>query len=378
MNHFFELLQISIGNRTELSGVLTTEEWEGLMNTATNQSLSGIAFAGVEKLSREQWPHKQILRQWLGQSHLIEQRNALTTEVCIELCRQFEEDGFRTCVLKGQANHAYYPEYLANKRSCGDIDLWTIPNDVTSKKDSVRKVIKYIKGKFGLKGLCHLHANMTKIRDIPVEIHFHPSFMNNPLHNRRFQHLFADYDSCVCRKEIDGVIMPAMRIESDIIYQMNHIYRHLIDEGVGLRQVLDYYFLCNSYYSSISERNWVDATHKTMIKVERLGMKRFAGALMYVLQEVLGMGDDKLLCPACDIDGRFLLDEIMIAGNFGKSDPRMAPLKSQGSRLHLQLSRAWRRFKRNIRFLRSYPSEVIWEPFARMWHFAWKILDLYD
>ena len=121
MEYFFELLQVALGNRSGLSGIPTAEEWESLLETATKQSLPGIAFAGVEKLQREQWPSKQLLREWLGRSHLVEQRNVLATEVCLELCRQFEDAGFDVCVLKGQANHAYYPEELTKRRSCGDI-----------------------------------------------------------------------------------------------------------------------------------------------------------------------------------------------------------------------------------------------------------------
>ena len=378
MNRFFELLQVAIGNRSMLSETPAYEEWESLMETAAAQSLVGIGFAGVEKLPSSQLPPKQILRQWLGQSHMIEQRNVLTTDVCLDLCQQFEDDGFLVCVLKGQANHAYYPAELTNKRTCGDIDLWSVPNDGIGKKDGVSKVIEYVKAKYGMKGLCHLHVNSAKVRGIPVEVHFRPSFMNDPLCNKRFQKFFADFDSCVCRKEIEGGIIPAMHVEYDVIFQMNHIYRHLIDEGIGLRQVLDYYFLCNSFYSSVAtDGNWADTAHEIMVKVKRLGMKRFAGALMYVLREVFGMSDEKMLCPACEEDGLFLLNEIMIAGNFGRNDPRMAALDTKGSHLHLQLSRAWRRFKRNMRFLRSYPGEVIWEPFARMWHFAWKKLKLW-
>ena len=232
MNYFFELLQIAIGNRSELSGKPTDEEWVRLMETANKQSLIGVAFAGVEKLPKEQLPSKQLLREWLGHSHIVEQRNTLSTDVCFQLYRQLEEAGFQVCVLKGQANHAYYPLGLAKKRACGDIDLWPVPKGNRNNKNE-RQIVDFVKQNYGLIGLCHLHANMEKVQGIPVEVHFHPSFMNNPSHNRRFQLLFSDIDHCSCSKEIDGVTLPAMCIEFDIIYQMNHIYRHLIDEGVG-------------------------------------------------------------------------------------------------------------------------------------------------
>ena len=373
MEYFFELLQVALGNRSGLSGIPTAEEWESLLETATKQSLPGIAFAGVEKLPREQWPSKQLLREWLGRSHLVEQRNVLATEVCFELCRQFEDAGFDVCVLKGQANHAYYPEELTERRSCGDIDLW-----VRTKKDEKadgKRIINFVRQNYGMTGLCHLHVNMAKYRGVPVEVHFRPSFMSDPFRNRRFQRLFAEIDRCVCTKEIDGVTLPAMRIEYDIIYQMNHIYRHLMDEGVGLRQILDYYFACDSFHDSVS-LDGGKAVDKVMKEVERLGMKRFAGALMYVLIEVFGISKDKLLCPAVEKDGRFLLDEIMIAGNFGRNDPRMK-FKRSSSHLFNQIQRAFHRFKRNLQFLTTYPGEVVWEPFARMWHYVLKRITLW-
>jgi hypothetical protein len=76
--------------------------------------------------------------------------------------------------------------------------------------------------------------------------------------------------------------------------------------------------------------------------------------------------------PSVEKDGQFLLREIMLAGNFGQSDPRMETVDTS-SLMKRRLSQAWRRFKRNLRFLTSYPREVIWEPFARMYHFGWKL-----
>ena len=109
-----------------------------------------------------------------------------------------------------------------------------------------------------------------------------------------------------------------------------------------------------------------------MRTVEWLGMKRFAGALMYVLHEVLAMPEEYMLCAASEKDGQFLLNEIMLAGNFGHGDPRMGVLNTENV-TRRRLSQAGRRFKRNMRFLTSYPCEVIFEPYARLWHFAWKM-----
>ncbi len=272
------------------------------------------------------------------------------------------------------------------RRSSGDIDIWVCPNVVKSEKGkvksgaahSVRTTLEYVERKHELTGLCWLHCNFDYSEDVPVEVHFRPSFMNEPCKNRRFLKHFADIEMCVTRGIVDGVELPVMKVEEDVVYQMNHIFRHLIDEGVGLRQIVDYYFLLKTFENELSQRgNEFPMKKKEVMKtVEWLGMKRFARALMYVMKEVCGMRNEELLCEPNEKDGKFLLSEIMTAGNFGHSDPRMDELNTSNT-FKRQLSQAWRRFKRNLRFVTSYPGEVIWEPVARMEHFAWKKMRLW-
>ena len=167
-------------------------------------------------------------------------------------------------------------------------------------------------------------------------------------------------------------MIPTLRVERDVIFQMNHIYRHLLDEGVGLRQVIDYYFLLKRFHTeSIGHTESTENTEIVAV-LQRLGMMKFAGALMWVMKVVCGMPDECLLCQPVEKDGQFLLREIMLAGNFGQSDSRMGAVDTS-SLMKRRLSQAWRRFKRNLRFLTSYPREVIWEPFARIYHFIWKL-----
>ena len=366
-NLFYELIQIAIGRREQLSRNLSNKEWVELYSMSFKQSLAGVAFYGVERLPKEQRPPQAILFQWMGDFTYIENRNKFTSKACLDLCFQLEKNGFQCCILKGQANYAYYPEELRNRRTCGDVDVWTLPKDGRSKKEDVRRVLEFIKRNYKLTGLCWLHANIAHESGVPVEVHFYPSFMNSPVKNRKFLKYFRDINKCTCLKDIVGIQIPAMKIEYDVIYQMNHIYRHLIDEGVGLRQVLDYYMLLKAWNEDgESDKECV------MQVVKHLGMGRFASALMYVLQKVFVMPDDWLLCEPSEKHGRFLLNEIIIAGNFGHDDPRMASLKVKEGHLDYQIKHAWRRIKRNMRFISSYPEEVIWEPYARMNHFIWK------
>lgn len=371
MHFFLEMLQVSVGERDMLSRALTLHEWGALFDEAQRQAIAGIMVAGLERLPDKQRPPQAILLHWIGVCQQIEVQNALTTKTCQDLCIQLDSDGSFACVLKGQSNYRYYPAEMMNRRSCGDVDVWVKPKNKDC-KHPVKNVLIYVQSHFDMNGLCWLHTSHVDKTGVPVEVHLRASFMSEPRMNRRFQKHFNDIENCRTFANIDGADIPSMKVDEDVIYQMNHIYRHLIDEGVGLRQVVDYYYLLKAWNKQ-HERS----REETMKIVSRLGMKKFAGALMFVLQELFRMPSELLLCRASVGDGKFLMDEILMSGNFGHDDPRMGKISSNGSYLRKRTSQAWRRFKRNMRFVTSYPGEVFWEPIARLEHFIWKILKLW-
>ena len=149
------------------------------------------------------------------------------------------------------------------------------------------------------------------------------------------------------------------------IYILVHIYRHLFAEGVGLRQLLDYYFVLQQGFTEVERE-------ETLRTLRSLGMMRFTRAVMWVLQEVYGMPDRYLLTSPDEEEGEFLLDEIMLAGNFGKYDERMQRAEGEGT-----FRWGLRKVIRNFRFVRSYPSEVLWSPLFKVWHLFWRIKHLW-
>ena len=100
--------------------------------------------------------------------------------------------------------------------------------------------------------------------------------------------------------------------------------------------------------------------------LNRLGLMKFAGALMYVLNEVFGLDRQQMICPPDEMEGKFLLSEIMQGGNFGKYDER------NGERKKNRIARGFATMKRNMRYISSYPSEILWAPVWKMWHWCWR------
>lgn len=373
---FFLILQSTIGENVRLTHSLSHDEWEEMFDLAKKQALLGLAFEGVKKLPKEQWPQGDIVLKWTMATEQIKRQNLRTTNVCLRLNDILAKEGFDTCILKGQANHVYMIDgvSLGMQRVCGDVDAWIWPKE--KMQHPVKSIIDYCQRKNILISLCHLHAEVKPIGGVPIEIHFRPSFLNTPWRNRYFQKVFKS--AVFENAKIDDIgIVKKLRVDYDLIFQMNHIYRHLLDEGVGLRQVFDFYVLLKDYNKERIVRKELMGKEEIMKIISSCGMKRFATALMFVLKDIFHVGNDELICGISEKDGLFLLNEIMMAGNFGHYDIRMNDIEVRKGKLSFQLQRASRRFMRNLRFLSSYPEEVICEPFARVYHFVWRKFGLY-
>jgi hypothetical protein len=143
------------------------------------------------------------------------------------------------------------------------------------------------------------------------------------------------------------------------VFTIVHIYRHIFSEGIGLRQLMDYYYILTN--SSFEQRK--DAYRV----LESMMMKDFCGGVMWILKEKFGMKDENLICSCNSQHGKFLLSEIMRAGNFGQYDARTKRID-----VDKRFTRGIIQFKRNWRFVQYYPSEVLWSPFWKLWHWGWR------
>ena len=140
------------------------------------------------------------------------------------------------------------------------------------------------------------------------------------------------------------------------------LYRHVFTEGIGLRQLIDYYFVLVK-----SEERRVKNLTALQRELKYLGLWKFAGAVMYVLHEALGLPEEKMIAPIDVYEGRFLLAEIMQGGNFGQYDTRLGSKENEG-----KLHRYLRMGLRNLRFVKHYPTEALSEPLFRTCFALWK------
>ena len=125
--------------------------------------------------------------------------------------------------------------------------------------------------------------------------------------------------------------------------------------------------------ASVSSAFTTDSSASTALDVVQrelkyLGLWKFAGAVMFVLHEVLGLAEDKMIAPMDEKRGKLLLSEILNGGNFGKHFTKYGHFTQQGMAKKYFL-KIWR----NMHFVRYYPAEALCEPIFRTWHFFWRM-----
>ena len=243
----FLFLRYCLEDKTDLSMVVVNMDWRQLYTFASKQAILGICFDGIERLGKEYSEElnqnsigRELLMTWMGKAQQIHRQNIKVNAVAEKLFSMLREDGLRCCILKGQGNTLMYPNPYS--RTPGDIDVWVNANreDIT----------KYAKCHFKLEDDIRFHHLETAMDGVPVELHFYPCTMNNPIYNARLQKWFKRNADLQCSNVVslpDGIGEIAIPTTAfNVIYQLTHLHHHFFDEGIGMRQIIDYYYVVNN------------------------------------------------------------------------------------------------------------------------------------
>ena len=432
---FFDFLRFIVGSAKEIPDSLKEADWKELYAIAKKQCLVGVLFDGIKKLPAEHvGMEKELLLQWMAESQMLEKANVRLNDAAIQVSEWFRKKGFRTCILKGQGNALMYPNPYS--RTPGDIDIWVEGED--------KRVISFVRSISPYEKACYHHIEFPSYKGIEVEVHYRPSFLLCFWHNRKLQKYYErvkeeQFSHRVMLGEQGEIAIPT--VVFNLIFQLTHIYAHLMNEGIGLRQLVDYYYVLCDFYKvyqnsskthpssltlkggstafpkplspqgtgdvtapprrseplrskvggpskvspdcagwdrlSIEGDNSVGSTtavtssastalDRVQEELKELGLWMFAGGIMYIMQEVFGMPASRLIVPPNEKYGKFVLNEVLEAGNFGRHDARN---QFGRSKLGHNLQRVYR----DIRLVRYFPAEALCEPLFRIWHFFWRM-----
>lgn len=352
---FFELIRATLGILDKLSSIPTESEWNESFEIAVNQSLVGVCFAGLQNLGADSddgfekiGMGEDLYLNWMGLAAQIQQRNEDVDAHCVELQQRLASTGLRSSILKGQAMASSYGE-LGALRQSGDIDVYV---DCGREKaiEFARSIQSDVDWDYK-----HLHLNIFP--DTEVELHYVPEILMNLRKNRRLQKWFLKPEVQNRMFQKSGkLITPS--VEFNLFYILLHTYRHFLYEGVGMRQLMDYYFVLKSAPA--------EAKSSTIKLLDDFGMMRFARGVMWIMKDIFGIDEELLLCAPDENEGRYILDEVMAGGNFGHHDKRLkdAPRGKLGAVIKI--------LKHNCHILFHYPGEAIWAPVWVVFHWGWK------
>ena len=369
MNDIFVILQYCLGYKGNISNVVASIDWQKLYSFASKQAILGLCFDGIERLGKE-YPDElkqnpigsELLMTWMGKAQQIRRQNIKVNMVASKLYSMLREDGLRCCILKGQGNALMYPNVYS--RNTGDIDVW-----VNTRRE---QITKYAKKHFKLGDDIRYHHLETSLDGVPVELHFFPGIMNNPIYNARLQKWFKRNADLQCSNVVslpDGIGEIAIPTTAfNVIYQLTHLYHHFFDEGIGIRQIIDYYYVVISDYLLVINDESLGIRDTLQRELKHLGLWKFARAVMYVLHEALGLPEEKMIAPIDEKRGKLLLSEILNGGNFGQYFTKYGGFTHQ-SMAKKYFLKIWR----NMHFVRYYPAEALSEPIFRTWHFFWRL-----
>ena len=466
----FHFLRFSLGLEGEVKDLLDGRQgcfdWDACYQFAKRQTLVGVLFDGIQRLPKELAPARPLLLRWLSDSESIRRRNMRMDRASAYIYNKVCAAGFRCCILKGQGNALLYPH--PSSRTPGDVDVWVVANH-----EELRHIALSLTEGDGSSLQESLNHIVLTVYGVSVELHSTPALLNSPLHNSRLQRWLKRNADLQCSNRIalpnnaGEVAVPT--VSFNIIYQLCHLFHHCFYEGVGLRQIVDYYLvlkntdfsgntngvsgntdcfsgntdcdggllntdftdntdriggnaesdgsLLNTDFTDNTDRiggnaesdgslmntdctdftdgfsgdldedgsllntdctDCTDSSSGGLVEVDSggslvalqeelkwLGLWEFAGAVMYVLREVMGLDEKRMICVPDERRGRLLLEEIMAGGNFGHYDERN----------HFGQGALWhniQRFRRDWRMLRFYPSEALSEPLFRACHFLWR------
>lgn len=349
---FFDFLRFCIGSAKDIPSTLKEADWKEIYAIAQKQCLVGVLFDGIKKLPAEHvGMKKELLLQWMAESQMLEKANVRLNDAAIQVSEWFRKKGFRTCILKGQGNALLYPNPYS--RTPGDIDIWVEGGD--------KRVISFVRSISPHEKACYHHIEFPSYKGVEVEVHYRPSFLLCSWHNRKLQKYYdrvkeEQFSHRVMLGEQGEIAIPS--VEFNLIFQLTHIFSHLMNEGIGLRQLVDYYFV-------LQHADIKDLT-ELQRNLKHFGLWKFAGAIMYIMHEVFGMPASRLIVPLNEKYGNFVLNEVLEAGNFGSYDKRNRFGKSQ-------LGHNLQRVYRDIRLIKYFPAEALSEPIFRVWHFFWRM-----
>lgn len=204
-------------------------DWEKVYQLAEEQSVVGIALAGIETSKVK--PPQELLLQWIGEVQILEQQNKAMNVFIAELVDKMRIADIYALLVKGQGIAQCYERPLW--RACGDVDLLLSADNYEKAKTLLTPFAEHVDPEERVMK----HLGMT-IGEWVVELHGTMHTEISPKVNRAVDEA---QDACFKSGGVrswnnsgTNILLPSP--DNDIILVFTHILEHFFVEGVGFKQ----------------------------------------------------------------------------------------------------------------------------------------------
>lgn len=280
---------------------LSAECWERVFVMARQQTVTGIAFRGLDYLPEESMPPMGLMARWMAYVDRIEQGSRRVNETVAMLYNHFAISGEKAVLQKGAGVASMYPEPLL--REYGDIDLFFPEHD--GKSDPLA----------GIPGAVRTakpdDSWEYNIGGVIIEHHSHLVDIQAPRSKRFVRQLIAEKGFETIRIDGCDVLVPAPEV--NLLLLSSHILKHALGVGIGLRQLCD---------MAAASRCYADRVDKVEMEAiyRKVGLKKWSEVLDFFMSEHLGVSigrNDRQNSKNYVEISNILLDIVLKGGNFG-------------------------------------------------------------
>ena len=348
---FFEALRSGLwGRRPDPAAFqsLSRDEWSRLYKLSTLQTVEGIVCEGIQQLSPEVLPPKDILAKWMVRLQHIEERNGWMNEVLSDQIAFFEKHNLHPFLQKGQGVARYYRR--PQSRVCGDID-WCF----SDKKEYNRAAALMKKHGQGLK-IGHGYSLSYTWKGCDIEHHQRLVELRNPFVQGYLKGLSRSTSYPPVPVEFGEQVAYIPHPILNILLVNAHILKHLVVYGIGTRQLCDAARLYDALHNQFDP-------NALRVVYERTGILKWSYVLHELLVNYIGLDRKKLpFEQEAPEDAAWMMADILKGGNFGFYNTEG---KDETKSLD-KPARVKKFFSRFYRYARLAPGETISSPFMIM------------
>lgn len=356
-NLLFLLLRATLFEEKIDASNFVEADWKQILNLSDLQTVSSLVLDGISMLPHSvlqiTFDKKMML---FAKMQRMEQINTLHRSIIVKIDKALKAEGIQAVFMKGQTVALRYPNPL--HRTPGDIDFVVAPEYFDRTMAVMEKIGKVDHG------LVHEHHGMAWVDGVVVEPHYKVHNYQRPSTDQSMKEMFSSiFPTELSSADIDGYAVPIFPPTFESVFLISHMVNHVYEEGLGLRQVIDYAMFLHSCADKI---DWMQ--HHGWLY--RMRMERAWRIFTCICVDYLGLSLPSQVAHFSYNDRKWaaaLVEDIMRVGNFGRGEYVFE---------HQGLMDAWKNYclvaKRCIRLGFVCPSEARWWMISKVKRFFWK------